>query len=382
MTYPLDGIRVLDLSQAVSGPYVGRLFADLGADVVKVEWPRGDLSNLFGKSINGLSGLFTQMNAGKRGVGIDLSTPAGAMLVRQLAARADVVIENFRPGVLARAGLGYDVLAGDNPGVIVLSISGFGQSGAAMSRRAYAPVIHAEAGLIDRQASFDGRPPTDIALALADSLAGLHGAVAVLAALALRTRSGAGQHIDLSMLDAMLATDDYTHNAIDGEAIGMIGRGQIWDAKGGRLLIAADLKTIWAKLSKHVGLVDDDADTSLETKITARSDAIAAWIASYDDRDELIAELAAADLAWADVRSLETVLTSRIVADRDVVAWVDDGAGGRRGVVRLPYRFSDADCDVRGSAPERGRHNEAVLSDWLGLGPDDVVPLRDAGALS
>jgi CoA:oxalate CoA-transferase len=382
VTYPLEGIRVLDLSRAVSGPYTGRLLVDLGADVVKVEWPRGDLSNLFGKSINGLSGLFTQMNVGKRGVGIDLRTSVGAALVRQLAAKADVVIENFRPGVLARAGLGYDVLAADNPAVILLSISGFGQSGRAMTRQAYAPVIHAESGLIDRQASFDGRPPTDIALALADSVAGSHGAVAILAALALRTRTGTGQHIDVSMLEAMLATDDYTHNAIDGEPIGLVGRGHIWDAKGGRILIAADLKTIWARLSKHVGLTDDDADTSLETKIAARFDAIAAWIASHDERDELIAELAAADLAWADVRSLETVLTSQAVKDRDIVAWVDDGAGGQRGVVRSPYRFSDAECDVRGPAPERGRHNEAVLLDWLGLGPGEVAPLRESGALS
>jgi CoA:oxalate CoA-transferase len=381
VTYPLDGIRVLDLSQAVSGPYAGRLLVDLGADVVKVEWPRGDLSNLFGRSIDGRSGLFTQMNAGKRGVGIDLGTSAGARLVRRLAATADVVIENFRPGVLERAGLGYDVLAGDNPGVVLLSISGFGQSGTAAERRAYAPVIHAEAGLIDRQASVDGRPPTDIALAIADSVAGLHGAVAVLAALALRTRTGTGQHIDLSMLEAMLATDDYTHNAIDGEAIGAMGRGQIWDAAGGRILIADDPKTIWARLSKHAGL-SAATHSTLEAKIAARNDAIAAWIASYDDRDELIAKLAAADLAWADVRSLDTVLTSSAIVDRAVVAWVDDGAGGQRGVVRLPYRFSDAECDVRGPAPGRGRHDEAVLSDWLGLGPEDVLPLRQAGALS
>jgi CoA:oxalate CoA-transferase len=382
VTFPLEGIRVLDLSQAVSGPYAGRLLVDLGADVVKVEWPRGDLSNLFGKSINGLSGLFTQMNAGKRGVGIDLNTSAGALLVRQLAAQADVVIENFRPGVLERAGLGYDLLASDNPSVILLSISGFGQSGTAMARRAYAPIIHAEAGLIDRQASVDGRAPTDIALALADSLAGLHGVVAILAALALRTRTRAGQHIDLSMLESMLATDDHTHNAIDGEAIASMGRGKIWDAKGGRILIAGDLKTIWARLSRHAGLATADANASLDAKIAARSHAIATWIASYDDRDELVSDLDAADLAWADVRSLETVMTSRVVTDRDVVAWVDDGTGGQRGVVRLPYRFSNAECDVRGPAPGRGRHNEAVLSDWLGLGPEEVVPLRDAGALS
>jgi crotonobetainyl-CoA:carnitine CoA-transferase CaiB-like acyl-CoA transferase len=184
------------------------------------------------------------------------------------------------------------------------------------------------------------------------------------------------------MLESMLATDDYTHNAIDGEPIAMMGRGHIWDATGGRILISADLKTIWARLSRVAGLAAAGANSSLEAKIAARSEAIAAWIASHDDRNELIAELEAADLVWADVRSLETVLISRVVTDRAVVALVDDSAGAQRGVIRMPYRFSNAECDVRGPAPSRGLHNEAVLSDWLGLGPEDVVPLRDAGALS
>src|SRR5438093_2163169 len=121
MTFPMEGLRVLDLSQAVSGPYAARVLADLGADVVKVEWPRGDITNVFGRKIGGVSGLFTQMNANKRGVAIDLSSPAGVELVLQLAAAADVVIENFRPGVLDRAGLGYDALAARNPRLVLLS---------------------------------------------------------------------------------------------------------------------------------------------------------------------------------------------------------------------------------------------------------------------
>jgi CoA:oxalate CoA-transferase len=250
-----------------------------------------------------------------------------------------------------------------------------------MERQAYAPVIHAEAGLIDRQASVDGRAPTDFALALADSLAGLHGGVAVLAALALRARTGAGQHIDLSMLDSLLATDDYTHNAVDGEAITRLGRGHIWEATGGPILISADLKTTWARLSSHAGLTAAADDATLDEKIRARTEAIAAWIAAHDDRDQLIAELRAAQLAWADVRSTESVLASPAVTERNVVAWVDDGAGGKRGVIRMPYRFSNAECDVRGPAPDRGRHDEAVLGDWLGLGPADIAPLRDSGAL-
>lgn len=199
MVAPYEGLRVLDLSQAIAGPYVGRVLADLGADVVKVEWPRGDVSDVFGRRIGGRSGLYTQMNAGKRGVTADLASAGGRELLRRLADRADVVVENFRTGVLERAGLGYRDLSATNPGVVVLSISGFGATSPERDRQAYAPVIHAESGLLARQSQLDGRPVTDVALALADTLAGLHGAVAVLAALALRRDTGAGQHIDLSM---------------------------------------------------------------------------------------------------------------------------------------------------------------------------------------
>ena len=381
MTFPLEGIRVLDLSQAISGPYVGRILADLGADVVKVEWPGGDITNLFGKKIGGLSGLFAQMNASKRGITVDRNVAGGAELIQRLASRADIVVENFRPGVLDRAGLGYDALAVRNPGLVMLSISGFGRTGPESQRRAYAPVLHAESGILARQASLDDRPPTDLALALADSLAALHGTVAVLAALNQRTRGGAGQHIDLSMLDAMVATDDYTHNAIDAEYDIYPPRGDLWPAPGGPIMVAADPKAMWVKIVKHTGMADPAPGAELETKIAARNDAIAAWIASFNDRAELIDELVAADLPWADVRTTETLLDSPSLVARQVIATVDDGNGGRRGVVRMPYRFSSAECEVRGAAPWRGRDNAAVLTDWLGLTEDEIEWLRATGAL-
>src|SRR5437899_802235 len=142
--HPLGGVRVLDLSRFIAGPFAGRLLADLGADVVKVEPPSGDVTRLFGVVRGGLSGLYFQQNAGKRNVCIDLKEPGGVELVASLAARADVVIENFRPGVLAKLGLGYDALATKNPALIMLSISGFGQEGPEADRQAYAPIIHAE----------------------------------------------------------------------------------------------------------------------------------------------------------------------------------------------------------------------------------------------
>ena len=381
MTFPLEGLRVLDLSQAISGPFAGRMLTDLGADVVRVEWPRGDVSNAFGSKVGGVTGLFTQMNAGKRGISVDLASPAGVALIAQLAARADVLIENFRPGVLDRAGLGYDTLSATNSGLVMLSISGFGATSPESQRQAYAPVIHAESSLLSRQAAFDDRPATDLALALADSLASLHGTVALLAALNLRTRTGTGQHIDLSMLDAMVATDDYAHYAADGVYDFGSQRGEIWDAVGGPIMIAGDPKLTWSRVSKHAQLTDPTPSADPSTKIAGRRDAIAAWIASFTDRVALTAELVAANLPWADMRTAETLLDSPSLRAREVVASVDNGEGGQRHVIRMPYRFSDAESGVRGAAPPAGRDNDEVFADWLGLTLSETASLRANGAL-
>ena len=383
MAFPMEGLRVLDLSQAVSGPFAGRVLADLGADVVKIEWPRGDITNVFGHKVAGLSGLFTQMNVSKRGIGVDLSSADGVELVLRLAAEADVLIENFRPGVLDRAGLGFAELSARNSRLVMLSISGFGRTSPESQRQAYAPVIHAESGLLARQAMLDDRAPADLGLALADTLAALHGTIAVLAALTMRHSTGRGQHIDLGMLSAMVASDDYTHNSIDDVDKIYAPRGDIWQAPGGPIMIAADPKTLWFRIVAHTQMPDPSPPgADIETKVAARTAAVATWVSSFTSRDHLIAELEAADLPWADLRTTKTLFESPTLKEAELVAQVDDHAGGLRGVVRMPYRFSDAECDVRGPAPARGQHNRDVLTDWLGLSDDQLVELEASGALT
>ena len=379
---PLNGSRVLDLSQAISGPLVGRALADLGADVVKVEWPNGDITNRFGPMRGGLTGLFTHMNAGKRGIGVDRNAPGGKDLIERLAGRADIVIENFRSGVLDRAGLGYRELSAHNPALIMVSVSGFGSKSPESQRQAYAPVLHAEAGLLARQATMDGRPVADVAMALADEIAALHATIAVLAALNLRHRTGAGQHIDLSMIQAILATDDHTSDAIDQVSDIPDTRGYVWSATGGPVLISVDHRTLWRRLSDHTGMADPTPDGATpEQKGAARSEAMATWIASFTDRRELLDQLEAANLAWADVRDAQNLFDSATLRDGSAVAQVDDHAGSTRGVIRMPYRFSDADADVQGPAPQRGQHNRAVLSDWLGASDAEIDALAAAGVL-
>src|SRR5829696_1796905 len=292
MEGPLAGHRVLDLSQAIAGPMVGRILADLGADVVKVEWPNGDVTNRFGPTIAGLTGVFTHMNAGKRGIGVDLKSPGGAALLRRLAGRADVVVENFRPGILDRAGLGYADIAATNPAVVMASVSGFGRTSPESGRAAYAPVIHAESGLLARQAAVDGRPVTDYTVSFADEIAALHTSVAVLAALTMRARTGVGQHIDMSMLEALVATDDHASDAIDGIDEPADTRGYAWDAPGGPILVATQPRHMWKVLAVAHGLTDGTApDADVATKAAARRDALAAWMQSFPNRARLVAAL-------------------------------------------------------------------------------------------
>lgn len=371
---PLPGWRVLDLSRAIAGPYAGRVLSDLGADVVKLEGPRTDLANLFGAVADGSSGLYAQMNAGKRRIAVDLARPAGADLARALAGRADVLIENFRPGVLDRLGLGYQALAATNPGLVLLSISGFGSTGPGARRRALAPVIHAESGLLLRYARADGREPSDLPMALADTLAGLHGAIAVLAALHQRAATGTGQHIDLSMLAAMVSSDDHAHAALDGTNEPYPSRGSIWQAPGGPLLIAAPLKIAWALLARH-GSITDPAPpgSSVPVKAQLRRQAIQDWMLAFDSRPALLVELDAAGLAWADLRDGADVFERGARAVRP--------PGASRDVVAMPYQFSAAAAGPRRSVPRRAEHNAEALADWLGLDADAIAELTASGAL-
>jgi CoA:oxalate CoA-transferase len=371
---PLPAWRVLDLSQAISGPYAARILADLGADVVRIEGPRTDVTEYFGAVRDGRAGMYAQMNAGKRSVGVDLAVPGAVDLVTDLARRADVLIENFRPGVMDRLGLGYRQLSAGNPGLVMLSVSGFGPDGPDAGRRALAPVIHAESGLIARQAELDGRSPADLPLALADTLTALHAAVAILAALHQRAITGLGQHIDLSMLAAVATSDDHAHAVLDGTGEAYSSRGTIWQAPGGPLLIAAPPKHAWSMLSRR-GLIADPAPpgSDLPAKAALRQQAIQDWMLAFADRDGLIAALESAGVAWAEVRGSDAVFA--------------DGAhsvpvpGSERRVAGLPYQFSAAAPAVRRPAPRRGEHNAEALADWLGLDGPTVAGLTSAGIL-
>ncbi len=357
------------------------MLSDLGADVVKVEPPEGDVSRHFGYRRGGQSGFYTQWNAGKRNVSVDLRAPGGPDLVRHLAAMADVVVENFRPGVLAGFGLDWERLAAVNPELVMLSISGFGQAGPESQRAAYAGIIHAESGWLARQADRTGGAPFDSRLSVADTYAGLHGLVALLAALRVKEATGVGQHIDLAMIDAFVATDDYAHWALDGGTV-LQGGGEIWDTRSGPVIVMGDFRWVWKCASERLGLRDPTPDgATLEEKIETRRAAWADYLLSFDDRSSLLAQLDAANLAWGDVKQGPTIYRSPTLDHRGSVVAIDDRDGGTRDVVQSPYRFSHSTSGVRGPAPHRGEHNRDVLTEWLSLDGVAIEELVAGGVL-
>jgi CoA:oxalate CoA-transferase len=379
---PLDGVRVLDLSRVVSGPVAGRILSDLGAEVVKVEPPENDVTRLWGLEKNGIAGFYQQQNVGKRNISIDLRKPDGVALLIELAKRADIVIENYRGGVMDRLGIGWSVLSRANPKLVMCSISGFGQSGPESGRQAYASVIQSEAGWVHRLSEFDNRPPTDPIISVADFNSGLHGTIAILAALRAAEATAIGTHIDIAMLDSMLFTDDYIHHAIDEYPADRLG-GSYWKLGDGNYIeIAGQFKYIWVRLCETFDITDSTPPNSpLDLKIAHRQNVIEQFFLALPNVDAAIEAIEKAKLPWARFNSPAQALQTPTAVHRHVVAQIDDRNGGTRGVIQSPYRFSDYESGVRGTTRYRGEDNAAVLADWLHLDADTVHALTESQVL-
>ncbi len=383
--YPLEGLRVLDFSRVVAGPFATRMLSDLGADVLKIEPPEGDLTRHLGRQGDGVSGFYLQHNIGKRNVCLDLKAGGARELALKLAAEADIVVENFRPGVMDRFGLGWEVLHAANPRLVMLSISGFGQTGPERGRAAYAPVLHAESGLLARQAETIGGPTGDIQYSMADSYSSLHGLVGIFAALRVAEQTGEGQHIDIAMINVLHATDDYAHYALDG-AWPKREEGVVWDApEGAKILISSDMRWLWKMFSESGGLDDptpEDAD--LDAKIALRRQAMVLHIESFASFDALTAELDRLNLAWGKVRQFgEDSFAQPSVKARGILVDVKDDLGQPRRTVQSPYRFSQSASGITpGDRPaKRGEHNRQALADWLGMEDAEIEDLTEAGIL-
>lgn len=380
----LEGLRVLELARVLAGPWIGQTLADLGADVVKVESPAGDETRDWGPpfAADGAAAYFHACNRGKRSLALDLAEPDDRALAQRLAAGADVVIENFRLGGLAKFGLDHASVAATNPGVVYASITGFGQDGPLAPRAGYDFIIQAMGGIMDLTGEPDG-PPEKPGVAHADLFTGLYGTIAILAALQARTRTGKGQWIDLALFDTQLAVlaNQATNHLIGGTVPRRMGNThpnivpyQVFDAADAPLVIACGNDAQFARLCEEL-----DLDLHRDPRFVRNRDRLAHRAEVTDGLGRRIAALPRAAVLDAMERAgvpagpINTV--AEAFAEPQAVARGMVQTVGGSTSPRLPMRFSDADTRPRSGPPRLDQHGAAIRS-ALSSGAD--WPARDA----
>ncbi len=379
----LSGVKILDLGRVVAGPYVSRVLGDMGAEVIKVEPPDGDVVRLIAPGHDqGMSALFHFVNVGKRDVCVDIRQPEGLAVLSDLVRWCDAVVENFRPDVMARLGIGWEVIHEINPRAILLSLSGFGSDSASSDQRSYAPILHAITGILHDQSQYSGQPVAQINEAHGDTTLGLHGSVALLAALRVAEATGVGQHVEIPMYDAILGTYSESNIALMPKPDDRV-MNPIYDAgPHGVIAPAGAARLIWRMLAQSQGIEDPDPDAVLEVKKKLRHRAIEAWMTAQPSRDAILEKLVAAGIACAPVVPILDALTGPLAVERDLLVEVDDRRGGTRPLVRSPARFSTTRNEIRGRSARRGEHNREVLAEVLGYDEERIRKLEEQQILS
>ncbi len=389
----LEGITVLDLTRVVAGPACTRTLADLGADVIKVEPPDGDLLRRGVPKAGGVALGYAQQNLGKRHLSIDLTRPAGREIVQRLARRSDVVVENYRPGVATRLGLGYEQVSADHPTVVYCSISGYGQHGTSSQRRAYAPVIHAELGLVHLNARERGTEPLPEAVSHADFAVAAQAATGILAALVHRLRTGQGQHVDVSMAETMLAVNEFTSVEVNGglgDAISPFRPGKAVLVKlrdGGWVQLPGNPTTNVFAVARALGREQALAERGWHSpKDTQGHDPevvalLRTWAAEFSSVADFEAALDSARMPLGEVKALADVPDEPWARERGAFVELDVD-GERVRMPRSPFRISGGEVGPRAGASRRGHDNRTALAELLGLSDAELDRLESDGVLS
>ena len=385
----LDGVRILDLSRVMSGPYCTAMLADLGAEVIKIEIPgRGDDARHFGPYKDGESAYFLLLNRGKKSVTVNLKAPEGVKLVQDIAAASDVVVENFRPGVAKRLKLDYETLAAINPRLVYASISGFGQASPLADRPALDLVIQAMSGLMSMTGPKDGGPYA-VGESIADVATGMFCAFGVMAALFERERSGKGRYLEVAMLDScfsMLLTG-LSRLLYLGETPHRVGNRHpesypvdLFSTKTGDVVMVVPHDAMFRAFA---GVINQPelADDPRFSEYAARSrnddalrDIIARWMRTRS-ADEVLGLVGGASIPCAPVWSLGDLAGSDHARARQLVI---DGRHGKLGMVPVvpqPVRFSDVAAGAEPTMPRLGEDTDAVLRDVLGMSDDEIAAL-------
>jgi crotonobetainyl-CoA:carnitine CoA-transferase CaiB-like acyl-CoA transferase len=393
---PLAGIRVVDLTRILAGPYCTQALADAGADVVKVEEPtRGDDTRGWGPPfVEGESTYFLSVNRGKRGITLNLKDPGGRDLLWRLLDRADVLVENYRPGTLDRLGFSYDAVHGRRPSLIYASISGYGADGPWGGRPGYDAVVQGEGGLMSITGAPDG-PPFKVGASLVDVLAGMSAFQGIVLALLRRRSTGEGGRVEASLLESLLPTLTYQAAAwlLAGQVPARLGNRhpslapyETFEAADGHVIVGAGSEPLWRSFCAVVGRSDLASDPRFDTnarRVTnyealrsvlgplVRSRTVDAWLSALDE----------AGIPCGRVRTVAEALENPQVAARGLLLDVDHPRAGRGRYVGSPIGLDGADRGSRRPPPLLGQHTEEVLSEWLGLSAPEVAGLRQGGVV-
>lgn len=399
---PLEGIKVLDMSRVLAGPWAGQLLSDLGADVIKVERPHaGDDTRHWGPPYlkdgagedTAEASYYLAANRGKRSIAVDIQTQDGQALIRKLAARSDILIENYKVGALRKYGLDYASLKDTHPKLIYCSITGYGETGPYADRAGYDFVIQGMSGLM----SVTGTPedePTKVGVALADLSTGLYGVIAILAAVHQRNQTGRGQHIDMALLDTMLGllSNQNMNYLTTGNAPTRIGNAhpnivpyQAFETLDGHMVIACGNDhqfRLFAQIAGREDLANHPDYETNENRVRHRAALVPVLKTIFASRttSDWVADLSAAGVPAGPINTIEDAFKDPQVIARGMVEEVAHPLGGTFPSVKTPIRFSDADLKAATPPPLLGSDGRAILSE-LGYGSADIEALAEAGAV-
>jgi crotonobetainyl-CoA:carnitine CoA-transferase CaiB-like acyl-CoA transferase len=394
MPGPLDGFRIVDLTGMIAGPLATMLLADQGADVIKVEEPgRGDHTRAAGNRSGGLSASFLNNNRNKRSIAIDLKSAEGRALFLRLAAGADAVVQNFRPGVVERLGIGYDDVAEVAPEIVYVSMSGFGERGPWAGKPVYDPIVQAVSGLASVQGGSDRNRPRLVRTIVPDKVTALTAAQAITAALLARQRSGRGQHVRLSMLDSVLQflwSSDMGGQTFVGREVSAQRAASyidlIYETEDGHMSVSVMTDAQWAALARAVGRpewLEDERFATPELRdlnIDARLELIQSVLATGTTRHWLD-RLEAEGVPCAPVLTRKELIRHPQVLAGETVLESEHPVAGRLRHARHAARFEATPAEIRSGAPLLGQHTDEVLAE-LGLDAEDIRALRATGAVA
>jgi len=374
------------------------MLCDLGADVIKVEQPTGDLTRFSSPRVNSNATYFIQQNVGKRNISLDLTKPEAVEIIKQLIEKCDVLIENFRPGVMARLGLDEKTLRNKNPRLVYASITGYGNTGPWVNRRAFAPVINAEMGLTKRQGDARGGQYANDPFSHADVYTAIECASAILAALFQRERNGEGQYIDLSMAQTLLYVNEHAHDDLWEEPVSPDAIRSfrpedyaVLTTKDGITSVVSGHPAERGTFDFFVGamqaphLLNDERFKTVALRIKNFAELmqlIKDWALTIETVDELERRLDENKLAMGQMRTVREVAKTKWASERNAFVEVDDRGDGKVKLPNSPWMFSGSDTSTRGITKYRGEDNAEVLRELLGLSAAQIKDLNDREVIS